>query len=437
MSADCFMSSVGDNMLVVSYVVSDTSPLLSSQIGIPMIAILMKRPAGAFSRIVASACAIVALGTSAAATFMLPGSKPAASSSRRRVHFDSMALPENRLGLKPAYGSANCVPPSRHGNRLNLRPIHTSIHRSSSVALDDIGSEPLSEERRAKLFQFLLRDLQVEGVPLLEVEVSNNAYALQAAVWTIFAELFQSEEGDDSAETENGHKAAACLILPGMSIDILRNFVTDFEAWQREHWLLAEIPELACLRVSLVGKGLGSALVLKVLPNVSGSSTTAVGTTLSAANERRYLQGMANFATIVQSMASPLQQQEERMADGTLAFRCCPHHNIFSVLSTYWNCVCQLVSDSKMQDLVLLLHDAAPETCSTSRFVAMTFLLRAGLSEESRVNLAYYHPDFALKGMKYAVDKWNLAARLDLTPSGVSAGSQKSGSLGPIIVLSR
>jgi hypothetical protein len=404
-----------------------------------MIAIL--RPAGAFSRIVASAIAIVALSASAAATFMLPESKPAASSSRRRIHFDPTALPENRLDLKPAYGSANCLTPSRHGNRLKLRPIHTSIHRSSSVALDGIGSEPLSEERRAELFQFLLRDLQVEGVPLLEVEVSNNSYALQAAVWTIFAELFQSEAGDDSAEAENvaasnGHKAAACLILPGMSMDILRNFVTDFEAWQREHWLLAEIPELACLRVSLVGKGLGSALVLKVLPNVSGSSTTVVGTTLSAANERRYLQGMANFATIVQSMASPLQQQEERTADGTLAFRCGPHNNLCSVLSTYWNCVCQFVSHSKMQDLVLLLNDTAPETCSKSRFVAMTFLLRAGL-EESRVNLAYYHPDFALKGMKHAVDQWSLAARLDLTPSGASTESQKSGSLGPIIVLSR
>jgi len=44
------------------------------------------------------------------------------------------------------------------------------------------------EERRSNVFQALLRDLQIEGVPLLGCD-SNQVQTLNAALWTTMAEL--------------------------------------------------------------------------------------------------------------------------------------------------------------------------------------------------------------------------------------------------------
>ena len=69
--------------------------------------------------------------------------------------------------------------------------------------------EEMDEERKSNLFQTLLRDLQIEGVPLLGCD-ANQVSTLSAAIWTTMAELGDSDE-------EN----KACLILGKRNLILL------------------------------------------------------------------------------------------------------------------------------------------------------------------------------------------------------------------------
>ena len=73
--------------------------------------------------------------------------------------------------------------------------------RLSSSSDSDGNESPLGamdDEHRSSLFQTLLRDLQIEGVPLLGCDADQVA-TLNAAIWTTMAEL-----GDNDNEQQIG-----------------------------------------------------------------------------------------------------------------------------------------------------------------------------------------------------------------------------------------
>ena len=82
--------------------------------------------------------------------------------------------------------------------RISVMSLTTSSLKLSASAE---SLEEMDEERKSNLFQSLLRDLQIEGVPLLGCD-ANQVSTLSAAIWTTMAELGDSDE-------EN----KACLIL--------------------------------------------------------------------------------------------------------------------------------------------------------------------------------------------------------------------------------
>ena len=56
----------------------------------------------------------------------------------------------------------------------HIIPRHTTTHGTSSLRLSDAPLEGLSEERKSNLFQSLLRDLQIEGTPLLGCDAKEG-----------------------------------------------------------------------------------------------------------------------------------------------------------------------------------------------------------------------------------------------------------------------
>jgi len=103
----------------------------------------------------------------------------------------------------------------------------------------------------ADVFQALLRDLQIEGVPLLACD-ADQVHTLCAALWTTLAEMSES----DSEEK-------ACLVMESIPLDALKAFIDDFAVLKGQPRLMDHLPELRRLSVSLVGKGVGPALVLE------------------------------------------------------------------------------------------------------------------------------------------------------------------------------
>ena len=54
----------------------------------------------------------------------------------------------------------------------------------------------MTDERKSEVFQTLLRDLQIEGVPLLGCD-ANQVSTLNAAIWTTMAEIGDADDGQN------------------------------------------------------------------------------------------------------------------------------------------------------------------------------------------------------------------------------------------------
>ena len=138
--------------------------------------------------------------------------------------------------------SAFQVPPTRIQLRSSSIPQHrhhAPLHMSSDPLVD------LDDERKANLFQALLRDLQIEGVPLLGCD-ANQVHTLNAALWTTMAELSANPKAD-----------RACLVLEEIPLSALLAFAEDFTVLKTQDRLMTYLPELRRFSVSVVGKGLG------------------------------------------------------------------------------------------------------------------------------------------------------------------------------------
>lgn len=148
----------------------------------------------------------------------------------------AFVAPHPSLSFKPRFGN----PQSNTSPRL-------------SSASDGIVSplENMDDERRSTLFQQLLRDLQIEGVPLLGCD-ADQVSTLNAAIWTTMAEL-----GD------NDNEQRACLVMEKIPTTALLAFAEDFTVLKTQDRLMEFLPELKRYSISVLGKGLGPALLIE------------------------------------------------------------------------------------------------------------------------------------------------------------------------------
>ncbi|KAI2506617.1 hypothetical protein MHU86_7827 [Fragilaria crotonensis] len=127
-----------------------------------------------------------------------------------------------------------------------------------------VGDDPFDgwdDTRKANFFEMTLRDLQIEGVPLLGCD-ADQVHTLQAALWTTMAELVDQDEA-----------GKACLILEQIPIPALQAFVDDFLILRNQFDQMKNLPELNRLTASLVGKGLGPAILLEATAKTEETPT--------------------------------------------------------------------------------------------------------------------------------------------------------------------
>jgi hypothetical protein len=126
---------------------------------------------------------------------------------------------------------------------------HTNLFMSEQLEEDPIAE--LSDERKANLFQSLLRDLQIEDVPLLGCD-ATAVHTMSAALWTTMAEL-----------SENDEDSKVCLVMEAIPVGALKAFEEDFTILKTQGRLMAYLPELKRISVSLIGKGVGPAFIIE------------------------------------------------------------------------------------------------------------------------------------------------------------------------------
>jgi len=221
---------------------------------------------------------------------------------------------------------------------------HQAEHSASMSGVsngNDNDGDELSEERKASLFQFLLRDLQVEGTPLLGCD-ARDTHTFFAAAFTTMAEL----------SLEN-NTTKACLILEDIPMDTLRQFVDEFGAVKSETRLMEELPELKRFNVSLVGRGLlGPAMILETSTRTTQEEKQYVDkikVETSQDDVNRWTAGQKTFVSRmieggggsgVSIPSHHTQQQQDHPV--SVAYRFAGSTDVCDILAGFWYNICEL-----------------------------------------------------------------------------------------------
>jgi hypothetical protein len=233
----------------------------------------------------------------------------------------------------------------------------------------------LSEERKATLFQFLLRDLQVEGVPLLGVD-AYQTQTMQAALWTTLAEL---SEQDDAQK--------ACLIFEDIPMAFLITFVDDFIKLKSQGRLMKSLPELERFNVSLLGKGVGPAILIESAAPPAESQqvdTTDMDENKCTAAMKMFMDrvvaGMNVCPYTKNNQVAPEGLQDAGFPAVPIGYRVCASTEVCHVLSAFWNTVCELlVTPADQLSATMLSLPAVGAADSDARFEAVAELLSRSL----------------------------------------------------------
>jgi hypothetical protein len=273
-----------------------------------------------------------------------------------------------------------------HGIRSKQHPL-----RVGKVNPDEL----FDRQRQEELFQFLLRDLQIENVPLLSVD-ADQVHTMQAAIWTIMADMLVT--------TKESEKS--CLIFEDIPISALRSFVTAFRTMQTDPYIQQQLPEMCYFHLSLVGNGMGPAMLIEVSMPTTGASTTDTAATESGTESFQEQPSPTNDASVLKATRMFVERMVSVTEMGiqpvsTVGYRICHHHctDLCHVMSSFWNAICELqgTSSEQMSSLFLLL--LPPPTLDWDRFLAITNVVSQFLClyrGEATYELLYCHPQYRL-----------------------------------------
>jgi hypothetical protein len=261
----------------------------------------------------------------------------------------------------------------------------------------------LSEERRQNLFQALLRDLQVEGVPLLGCD-ANQVHTMNAALWTTMAEL--SDQDDEQK---------ACMIMERIPLAALKSFVDDFTMLKMQTRLTDHMPELTRISVSLVGKGVGPAVLIETCTRTEADvgEKNQRNAAVETLDESRCMKAMKAFVSrvVVGYQACPYTKAVETATLGPIGYRYSPTADACGVLSAFWNSVCELLSTpgDVLSTTVLSLPAIGPGQSSEShaRFAAVSELVSRSLClfrGDDVFSLVHFHPAYE-RDLIHPIDK--------------------------------
>jgi hypothetical protein len=280
--------------------------------------------------------------------------------------------------------------------------------------------DEMSEERKSTLFEVLLRDLEIEGVPLLGCD-AGEATTFQAAVWTTMAEMSEKDQGDK-----------ACLVLEEIPVDALRAFADDFAMLKTQRRVIDHLPEMERLSVSLVGKGVGPALVIesKERTDIEKANYAAVRGSPESYDELKATSAMKSFVNRVvvglgacpytsSADVAPSILLEGKVQSGPIAYRSARSADALDVLAAFWNCACEVLfsSDEQLSTTVLTLPPTGSLASAHARFSAVAELMSRSLflyRGQEVLELFHTHPLYD-RDLIYPVDK---PAHGHLPPTG-------------------
>ena len=294
--------------------------------------------------------------------------------------------------------------------------IISSSTRTSCTFLSQSSGEAavaeLDDERRANLFQSMLRDLQIENVPLLGCD-AREVETMNAALWTTMSEL---------SEIDDGQKV--CMIMEDIPIDALKAFATDYGNLLTQTRLMDHLPELQRISVSLLGNGVGPALIIETAdrtPEEMAEKTTRTAEE-DTLDEFRCTAALKSFVDriVVGLEACPYTKTPDLSATGLEArgvdpgpvgYRFSKSSDACAAVASFWTSVCELLSvpEIEISTTLLSLPAIGPGNSEEAheRFAAVVELISRNLClfrGDAVVGLVHFHP-FYQRNLIHPVDK--------------------------------
>lgn len=278
-------------------------------------------------------------------------------------------------------------------------------HQDVASSSDPLAS--MSDERKANLFQALLRDLQIEGTPVLGCD-ANAVHTMSAALWTTMAEV-----------SENDEASKVCLVMEDIPIGAMRAFVEDFTVLKTQERLMEYLPELSRLSVSLLGKGVGPALIVEAGPRTEQELVEKHERVAACGDgdtqhfdEAKCTMALKSFIDriVVHEQACPYTKSIDIAAvgleargvpPGPVGYRFSDASDACAVVGVFWNCVCELLAkpQEEISTVMLSLPGVGPGTSgqSLSRFAAVVELISRNLClfrGDDVFGLVHFHPAY-------------------------------------------
>ena len=211
----------------------------------------------------------------------------------------------------------------------------TSPTTTLKATVDEDPIAELSDERKANLFQSLLRDLQIEGVPLLGCD-ATAVHTMSAALWTTMAEL-----------SENDDESKVCLVMESIPVGALKAFEEDFTILKTQERLIAHLPELNRISVSLVGKGVGPAFIIETNERTEEEKKEKELRTQNTYEEEKCTLALKSFIdrVVVNEQACPYTKnidiaavglEAKGVTPGPVAYRYDGSSDACSVVGAFW-----------------------------------------------------------------------------------------------------
>ena len=296
--------------------------------------------------------------------------------------------------------------PQQQQQLQNSPSIASSLTTSSRLSLSQTSGEDavaeLDDDRRANLFQSMLRDLQIENVPLLGCD-AREVHTMNAALWTTMSEL---SESDDAQKV--------CLIMEDIPMDALKAFVTDYGNLLTQTRLMDQLPELSRVSVSLLGKGVGPAFIIESTDRTPDewaekAARTAIEDTL---DEFRCTAALKTFVdrVVVRAETCPYTKSADLSATGLEArgvspgpvgYRFSKSSDACAAVASFWTSVCELLSvpESEISTTLLSLPAIGPGNSPNDhdRFAAVVELISRNLClfrGDGVFGLVHFHPAY-------------------------------------------
>jgi hypothetical protein len=217
---------------------------------------------------------------------------------------------------------------------------------------------------------------------------------MNAALWTTMAELSDQDE-----------EQRACIVLESIPVGALKSFCDDFTVLKTQNRLCDFMPELKRISVSVVGKGVGPAVLIETTTRTAKEvdEKNQRNADTAGIDENKCIAAMKAFVdrVVVGYQACPYTRDVNVAVLGPIGYRYSSTNDACGALAAFWSNICELLATpgDQLSTTVLSLPGIGwgMSLEAHDRFAAVSELISRNLClfrGDDVFSLVHFHPRY-------------------------------------------